>query len=366
VSWLQCLAFSGPSKKKHGQNLRGRQGGFEFSRLGFKRALIYEALKVSKPVDIVMWIKDSATETMPRRDVKGRVLERPFWLNRGWGAVNAAGLGLGGALRKFCSRSNCRNVALKHSDYCRHHDVNWRRKRLKQLRHGTGKPATPTELTRLHRANLKRIWDRSPWWPASTIWLAPNLEAVFIEDVRRGGFDPAETAPVVLDILRWRWRRSLLDRGDGPAWQRALAAAGKRQARIGEPPESYASQLPPLAQPSDPRIKIILRRATGSELAAQTGTVDRATKAQERRRRARERQSSRRKLDMAEFLAEHGEILNPAFKACGLAPGDTESSLARQLALAWRAVLDEQAKFGDQSYGPARKRWQKLLRDLQS
>src|SRR4051794_11135043 len=71
-----------------------------------------------------------------------------------------------------------------------------RRKRLTELRTGKGKPPTPAELAKLHRANMKRIWERAPWWPGATIWLSPALEAAFIEDCRRAGLDLAEIAPV--------------------------------------------------------------------------------------------------------------------------------------------------------------------------
>jgi hypothetical protein len=87
---------------------------------------------------------------------------------------------------------------------------------MSELRTGKGKPATPAELARLHRANMKRIWERAPWWPGATIWLCPDLEAAFAEDCRRAGLDPAGTAPVILNTLRWCWRRSVLDRDDDP------------------------------------------------------------------------------------------------------------------------------------------------------
>jgi hypothetical protein len=122
-------------------------------------------------------------------------------LKTGWQHVNAAGLGTGGALRKLCARVNCRQIALKSSLYCRHHDVHWRRKRLAQL------VAARTLVCR--RDDLAR---------------APP-EATFIEDCRRAGLSPSRTALVCLDTLRWAWRRSVLNYHDDPGWQRALAAA---------------------------------------------------------------------------------------------------------------------------------------------
>jgi hypothetical protein len=166
--------------------------------------------------------------TLPLRNAKGWFLEAPIWLKPGWERINAAGLGTGGALRKLCTRVNCRGITLKGSSFCRHHDVTWRRQRLEQLRRGTGKPATPMELARLFRANAKNLWTRAPWWPALTIWLHPSLEATFAEDCRRAGLEPAETAPPVLDTLRWGWRRSVLDRDDDP---RLVFARPRRSAQ---------------------------------------------------------------------------------------------------------------------------------------
>jgi hypothetical protein len=238
---------------------------------------------------------------------------------------------------------------------------------MEQLRRGVGKPPTPTELTKLHRTNLKRLWSRSPWWPGQTIWLAPTLEERFAEDCRRAGFDPAQTPPVVLDTLRWVWRRAWLDRRDDPAWERALTAGRKRQVAIGTAPEGYRHVPPSLNPPDDPRIKQIHRRANAYELGAQTSPLmDRTTKCRQRKRLAQERRPSRRKLDLAAFITEHGETLNPAFRVCGLDPGDVDNPFGRQLASAWHAVNTEQKRLGDANYGPARKAWHRLLRQLQS
>src|SRR5215472_4772271 len=110
--------------------------------------------------------------TLPRRAANGALLEAPVWLKPGWAHVNAAGYGNGGPLRKVCARANCRGTPLRFSLYCRHHDFVWKRRRLAQLRAGTGRPATPAELTKLYRADTKSMWRRAPWFPATTIWLA--------------------------------------------------------------------------------------------------------------------------------------------------------------------------------------------------
>ena len=147
----------------------------------------------------------------PRRDAKGRFLEAPVWLRPGWKHVNEAGLGTGGRLRQRCARVNCRQITLKFSLYCRHHDVHWRRRRLAQLRTGTGLPPTPAELAKLYRANAKNLWQRAPWFSTLTIWLAPKLEADFVEDCMRASLAPSRTAPVCLNTLRWGRRRSVLN-----------------------------------------------------------------------------------------------------------------------------------------------------------
>jgi hypothetical protein len=237
---------------------------------------------------------------------------------------------------------------------------------MEQLRRGTGKPPTPTELTRLYWANMRRIWGRAPWWPGQTIWLSPALEAVFTEDCRRGGINPAEIAPVVANNLRWDWRRSVLNWRDDAGWQRALASAKKHQARIGPMPEGYSYQPPPKTPPDDPKIKAVYRRATAYELAAQSSPIDRdrTSKAKARRRRSRERQPLAA-FDTAAFIAEHWALMfADVFKSLRLEPDEIDGPIGHQLALAWHAVLDEQSKLGDQSYGPARKRWQALLRQL--
>jgi hypothetical protein len=306
----------------------------------------------------------SDPSTLPRRDAKGWFLEAPVWLKPDWSHVHAAGLGAGGFRRKLCARVNCRQIALRASLYCRHHDVNWRRKRLTELRTGKGKPPTPVELARLHRANMKRIWAHAPWWPGQTIWLSPAIEAAFVEDCRRAGLDFAATAPPVLNTLRWVWRRSVLDRADDQSWRCGLGAACKRQAKIGPAPEGYAYQPPLDTPPADVRIKQVHRRATAYELAAQTGPIDRATKAKLRQQKAQERRPSRRKFDQVAFIAEHWPTLAPVFKSLQLQPDAVDLPIGGQLALAWHAVLDERARLGEATYGPARKRWQALLRSL--
>ena len=275
------------------------------------------------------------------------------------------GFGTGGACRKLCARESCRNIAQRRSSYCRLHDLAARRKRREQLRTGKGRPATAAESARLYRANVKRLWSRSPWQPLQTIWLALALESGCIEDYRRGCFNPAEIAPVVLNNLRWAWRRSVLDRGDHPGWERALIAARRRQLKIGPAPADYRYQPPSPTPPTDVRIKRVHRHATGSELAAQTSPVDRdrTSKAKQRRKLARARSNERkppRAFDAVAFLSRHWrDKLEPIFTRHRL---DPDSPIATRIAVAYNALLEEQQR--DAAAGPAFKRWVDLLHEL--
>jgi hypothetical protein len=236
---------------------------------------------------------------------------------------------------------------------------------LTELRIGKGKPATPTELARLYRANAKALWTKSPWQPLLTIWLSPRLEADFVEHSRRGGLEPATTAPVVANTLRWVWKRSVLDRNDDPGWRRALAAARKRQARIGPAPDGYSYQPSPAAPPDDPRIKMVTRRVNAYELALQTTPVDRdrSSKAKARRRRSRERLAPA-KFDAAGFLAQYWrEVFYPLFQRLRLSAEDVDGPIGARLAFAYHAVLAEQERL-DGASGPALKRWVVLLGEL--
>nr|UXE45527.1 hypothetical protein Hi04_10k_c4997_00011 [uncultured bacterium] len=309
-------------------------------------------------------VSDLSTFSPPRRDAKGRFVEAPVWLKPGWQHVNAAGLGAGSALRKLCARANCRGIALKSSRYCRHHDFHWRRKRLAELRTYTGRPATPAELAKLYRANSKSLWQRAPWFPTLTIWLAPRLEATFAEDCKRAGLSLSSTAPVCLNTLRWAWRRSVLNYNDDLGWQRALAAARKRQAKIGPPPDDYNYEPPADTPPTDPHIKAVFHRLNALQLARTRPPVDRTTKSKARKAHSH-RFRAPASFDWSAFLAERWrEVFGPLFKAHQLDPSEADGELGRRLAVTWRAVLDEQVQLGEGVCGAAHSRWMALLREI--
>jgi hypothetical protein len=278
--------------------------------------------------------------------------------------VNAAGYGNGGPLQKRCARVNCRGIALRGSLYCRHHNFDRNRKRLTELRAGKGRlRATPTELTKLYRANMKSLWRRAPWFPAMTIWLAPKLEATFTEDCQRAGLSPCRTAPVCLDTLRWAWRRSLLNYHDDPGWQRAVTAARRRQAKIGEPPEDYSYIPPSDAPPGNPCIRAVFRRLNAMELAKTRPPVDRTTKTKARRQRFAPLRTPPG-FDWQAFFQRHWlDVFRSIWRAHHLHDEDVDGELGRVLAATYKAKLDEQ-NTGNGSVGPATERWHQLLRQL--
>jgi hypothetical protein len=260
---------------------------------------------------------------------------------------------------------NCRDIALKSSLYCRHHDYRWRCKRLAQLRAGTARPATLAELAKLFRANTKSLWERAPWYPTLTIWLAPRLEATFVEDCKRAGLSLSRTAPVCLDTLRWAWRRSVLNYNDDPGWQRALAAARKRQAKIGEPPDDYNYIPSSDTPPTDPHITVVFQRLNAFQLAQTRPPVDRTTKSKARKAHSH-RFRAPVSFDWRAFLAEHWlGFFGPLFKTLHLDPSEVDGELGRRLAVSWRAVLDEQAQLGEGVCGVAFENWLALLRQIQ-
>ena len=162
---------------------------------------------------------------LPRRDARGRLLEAPIWLEPGW---HYKEYGFGGALSRRCGKDGCRGWALRGSALCRHHDGNWRRRRMQELREGTRVP-TPAEARRLFWANMRRRWDADPWFQRQTIWLAAWLERRFTADCAAAGLVLAELAPSVADRLRWGWKLTRLDGNSRRSWPDVVAAARARQ-----------------------------------------------------------------------------------------------------------------------------------------
>ena len=181
----------------------------------------------------------------------------------------------------------------------------------------------------------------------TTIWLSPGSKRISPKPVPAPAFPSLHSRRLSSNNLRWSWRRSILDRDDDPGWRRALAAARKRQATIGPPPEGYAHDAPPATAPRDPRIKQVLRRAAAWEPARSNPVIDRATKAKIRRQR-KARLKAPATFDWRGFLGEHWrETFGPLFKMRRLDEADADGEIGRRLALAWRAVLDERDQLGE-------------------
>jgi hypothetical protein len=265
--------------------------------------------------------------------------------------------------RRHCAHDGCRATALKRSELCWHHDTARRQTRLTEIRAGKGKPPTLAESVRLFRANLKTLWTRSPWWPGATIWLAPRLEAVFAEDTRRAGLSLSRTAPCVSNTLRWCWRRSCLNHDDSEGWQRSLAAAKKRAAKIGEPPGGYVFDAPGVHPPADLRIKRVERRASAFEAASANPVIDRATRTRQRQQVTTAPRTPSN-FDWQMFLNHRWlDVFSSIWRAYRLSDEDFDGEVGRVLAIAYKNKLDEQEKRGGM-VGPASRRWHQLLGQL--
>jgi hypothetical protein len=264
-------------------------------------------------------------------------------LNPSWEDLNARGYGWGGpALERILRRcSRCGDVALKHSQFCKHHDRSWRRQRLDEIRRGVGAPPTPLESERLFRADTKNAWTRNPWLPLATIWLEPRVEAEFIEDMRRAGMSPDTTAPCITNTLRWVWRRSLLNHADHEGWQRAIQSAKTKSSRIGLPPQDFQYTPSSAVPPDDPRIRVIVRKAAMHEPARVNPVVDRTTKAKQRRNTTIKAPKAAKGFDWQAHLNEHWlDVFGPLQHAHKITDADMDGETGRILAIAHKAMTD--------------------------
>jgi len=98
-----------------------------------------------------------------------------------------------------------------------HHERLWREFQSGKL--------SPTEW---HRREAKRAanrlhdrWKKDPWVPGQTIDFG-QAEGDMTDALRDLGVDVASLAPAVADWLRWRYRRTQIDRTDAGAWERAV------------------------------------------------------------------------------------------------------------------------------------------------
>lgn len=84
-------------------------------------------------------------------------------------------------------------------------------------------------------------WKKNPWVPGRTIDLGP-AENELRDDLARRGLDMTTLAPAVADWLRWRYRRTQIDRQDERGWLRVLVEAlPERIAKAGARPADGAA-----------------------------------------------------------------------------------------------------------------------------
>ena len=300
---------------------------------------------------------------LPRRDAKGRLLERPAWLTLTFSMLNAAGLGVGGANRKRCAKLGCRDITLRNGDYCRHHDPHYGSRRLAQLRTGKGKPPTPAESVRLFRADLKAVWTRSPWLHGATIWFSRRLESAFVEDIRRAGLVPDTLAPCVLNNLRWGWRRARLNHDDPEGWKRSVLHAKRKQSKLLLPPVGYCYEPPGAEPPGDTRIKVVTKAASASQPARTGPVIDRSTKCKARQQKLTSPKSPAG-FDHQALLRQHWKAtFNSLWRTHRLNDQDFDGETGRVLAVCYQAVLDEQHDRAGVA-GDAHRQWAALLRQL--
>jgi hypothetical protein len=84
---------------------------------------------------------------------------------------------------------------------------------------------------------LRQVWKKDGWASGRTINLGSHEEP-FRANVRDRGIDVDALAPAVADWLRWRYRRTQIDRCDTLSWTRAVSADLRvRIAEAGPRPE---------------------------------------------------------------------------------------------------------------------------------
>jgi hypothetical protein len=282
------------------------------------------------------------------------------------------GLGLGGSNRVRCAHGTCRSIPVKGSDKCAAHDLAWRKRRRQQLLSGKlRRPGTPRENRQIFRADVKGSWHAQPWQAdLRTIWLTPAIETNFAYAVHQSGLALAGLPPQVVDTLRWAYWRTRLNRTDMDGWQRALNHARRKMAKIGPAPSAYVYRPPPVETPTDPRIKVITRKAGPHEPARVNAAVDRASRT-ERQRQRLQPVTSTPGFNWQQFLSQHwSSIFGPLFQAhrIDLAEAMSEHGTGYRLAVSWHQVLREREqrkqRGQDGSVGAAEERWHALLRDL--
>lgn len=160
--------------------------------------------------------------------------------------------GRGGALAKECGAltkggGRCRRPPLHGHWRCLMHAGPkaaraHRERQLADVRAGRLAPSIFLKAEARRQANrIQTAWKRDPWLPGSTIDLAEH-EADFRKQVGQDGM--RLLPPAVLDWLRWRYRRLLVDAAKMDEWRVLLLdELPRRAAAAGDPPSGHEAEV---------------------------------------------------------------------------------------------------------------------------
>ena len=189
-------------------------------------------------------------EAKVQRRENGSLVRLPPGFRPGWDPAWA----FGGPKHRRCSR--CRDVALRDSDLCRHHDPTWPRRRAELVAKGKRKPSKLAE-TRGFRCAWKERWRHNAWQLGQTIWFGPRIEARFEVAMAQAGLPLATLSPATADTARWLWRRTSLNHDDQAGWQQAVGRLRHRRAVDGPPPVRWTYQAPSPRPPDSRFVKVV-------------------------------------------------------------------------------------------------------------
>lgn len=271
---------------------------------------------------------------------------------------------LGGPNVRVCGArlktgASCPNPAIKESkqgrclSHCGPHAARAYRERQKRRFEAGSVSAEEWNQAEARRAanRLGDQWKKNPWLPGSTIDLGEH-EYAFRGTL--GEFDVEALPPAVADWLRWRYRRTQIDRQNGSAWHKALTQdLPRRVAEVGPRPVSSCGRGPTsMATPRTWKVESVEQRGCSKRTLPDK---PRATRFKPitgcgRRGRPRTQPANEDELTvLARVYRENAEVLEPIM--AGLS-GD-----AKQLA-ALRTLHDYLARPDD---AEACKRWLALV-----
>ncbi|WP_420585000.1 hypothetical protein [Ruegeria sp.] len=156
-------------------------------------------------------------------------------------------------------------------------------------------------------------WKKNPWLRGSTIDLGKH-ECAFRDAL--GGLDVDTLPTAVLDWLRWRHRRTQIDRQDGAAWQRAVAQdLPRRVADAGpRPADAGGRETRPCAQPRTWRVDASERRGASKRTLPDKPKAARVQRGKGYGRRGRPRTQPAGENEQAELsrvYRENAAVLEP-------------------------------------------------------